>query len=263
MGARPEKMINSAIMKTMLRKPRVHNPGTLYHVILATILCALLSFLLSTPLFAEDTKSTSPDTPTVIQEPVDFNDKIYYKNKLELSFDMGWHPYNIPMLFNPLMGDKWERVPFDYTLAPLILSLRWHLNDVSGPLFLRGNCDLTFSGSYAIIPQGPESRYAAYMMGLRYNFVQRNWRVAPYIEGRAGVGFVDAKGPKGVLYAQGQDLTFNINVGVGIRYNFNPRYSMSIGIGYMHISNLYLSEPKTYNYGINVFGPTLGFNYGF
>jgi hypothetical protein len=227
------------------------------------ILCVLILFVFSTPLFAEDTMSSSAEPLKVNPEHVDFNDKIYYKNKLELSFDMGFNPYNTPFILNPLIGDTWERTSLDYTLVPLILSLRWHLNDVGGPLFLRGNCDLTFSGSYTIIPQGPESRYAAYMMGIRYNFVQPNWRVAPYIEGRVGVGFVDAKGPKGVNYAQGQDLTFNFNLGAGLRYNFSPRYSMSIGIGYMHISNLYLSEPKTPNFGINVFGPALGFNYGF
>jgi len=238
-------------------------PGVTMMKLQRLILCGLMLFFLSTPLFAEETKSTSPDTPTVNQEPYDFNKEIYYKNKLELSFDTGWYPYNIPFIFNPLMGDDWKRNPLDYTLVPLILSLRWHLNDVGGPLFLRGNCDFTVSGSYTIIPQGPESRYAAYMMGLRYNFVQRNWRVVPYFEARVGVGFVDAKGPQGVKYAQGQDLTFNMNLGMGVRYNFNPRYSMSLGIGYMHISNLYLSEPKVLNYGINAVGPTVGFNYGF
>jgi hypothetical protein len=42
------------------------------------------------------------------------------------------------------------------------------------------------------------------------------------------------------------------------RYNFNPRYAISAGVGYMHISNLYLSEPKFLNYGINVYGPMVG-----
>lgn len=221
---------------------------------------ALISFFVSNQSFADDQNNISSDIPSSKQEPSDFNDQIYYKNKLELSFDMGWLPYNTPFIFNHLMGDEWARVPLDYTVAPLILSLRWQLYDVTGPLFLRGNCDLTFSGSYTIIPQGPESRYAAYMMGIRYNFVQPNWRIAPYVEARFGVGFVDAKGPEGVKYAQGQDLTFNMNFGAGMRYNFNPRYSVSVGIMYMHISNLYLSEPKTNNYGINVFGPTVGFN---
>jgi hypothetical protein len=228
--------------------------------LLRLIIFALTSLFLSDPSFADDQKNLSSNIPPVNQEPSDFNEQIYYKNKLELSFDMGLLPYNMPFIFNHFMGDEWERVPLDYTLVPLILSLRWQLYDVNGPLFLRGNCDLTFSGSYTFITQGPESRYAAYMMGIRYNFVQPNWRVAPYLEARFGVGFVDAKGPEGVKYAQGQDLTFNMNFGAGVRYNFNPRYSISAGIMYMHISNLYLSEPKTYNYGINVFGPTVGFN---
>jgi hypothetical protein len=31
-------------------------------------------------------------------------------------------------------------------------------------------------------------------------------------------------------------------------------------VSYMHISNLYLSEPKYSNYGINVYGPMIGLN---
>jgi long-subunit fatty acid transport protein len=49
-------------------------------------------------------------------------------------------------------------------------------------------------------------------------------------------------------------------MGAGARYNFNPRYSISAGISYMHISNGYLSEPKYVNYGINVYGPIAGIN---
>jgi hypothetical protein len=30
----------------------------------------------------------------------------------------------------------------------------------------------------------------------------------------------------------------------------------------MHISNLYMSEPKYINHGVNVVGPMLGFNVG-
>jgi len=63
-----------------------------------------------------------------------------------------------------------------------------------------------------------------------------------------------------VLYAQGQDLTFTLKMSSGARYNFNPRYSVSAGVLYMHVSNLYLSEPRYENFGINVYGPVLGFN---
>lgn len=200
----------------------------------------------------QDTKSQSSDETL---ELADFNRKIYYKNKLEVSLDAGWLPHNTPFIFTPS-----DQNPQDYTLAPLIVSLRWHLGDIGGPWFLRGNTDLTFSGSYTVIPRGPESRYAAFMMGVRRNFVRPNWRIAPYLGGHVGLGFVDAKGPEGVPYAQGQDFTFTFIMGGGVRYNFNTRYSISAGIEYMHISNLYLSEPQVINWGINVVGPTFGIN---
>ena len=98
-------------------------------------------------------------------------------------------------------------------------------------------------------------------MGIRRNFVPHNWRIAPYFDVRLGLGNIDAKGPKGVSWAQGEDFTFTFNIGSGVRYNLNPRYSISAGINYMHISNLYLSEPRYGNYGINVYGPMVGIDF--
>jgi hypothetical protein len=75
---------------------------------------------------------------------------------------------------------------------------------------------------------------------------------------------VSPKGPQGVLYAQGQDLTFTVNMGSGVRYNFNSRCALSAGLNFMHISNLDLSEGNgkpswgIRNYGINVYGPMVG-----
>lgn len=199
---------------------------------------------------------------TAAPEQLDFNRKIYFKHKLEFSLDTGWLPDNIPFIFDPLLGDKWAQTPLDYTLVPLIVSLRWHWGNVAGPSFIRGNTDLTFSLSYTDIPRGPEHLYTAFMFGARRNFVQPNWRIVPYVEVRGGVGYTDAKGPDAVPFAQGQDLTFNLIMAGGVRYNFDPRYSVSAGIAYMHVSNAYLSQPKVQDYGINVFGPTLGLNIG-
>jgi len=97
-------------------------------------------------------------------------------------------------------------------------------------------------------------------MGGRRNFVQRNWRIVPYFEYRLGLGDINAKGPKGVVWAQGQDFTFTMMMGSGVRYNFNPRYAISFGATWMHVSNLYLSQPKFADYGINVYGPMVGVN---
>lgn len=229
---------------------------------LAVITLSLSYFALSSPAFAQDPTNQSVNTASPDSEPADFNREIYYKNKLEFGFDTGLLNNNIPFIFNTLMGDSWDRVPLDYSLVPLTLSLRWHLDDIGGPWILRGNTDVTFSGNYTVIPQGPESYYTSIMLGGRYNFVQPNWRIAPYLEAHVGCGFSDAKGPQGVQYAQGEDFAFTFTLGGGLRYNFSPRYSVSAGVAYMHISNLYLSK-DAYNYGINVYGPTVGVNIGF
>ena len=183
---------------------------------------------------------------------------VYYRNRLEFAFDAGWLPINIPFVFDVFLGDAYTRAPLDYTLVPLVASLRWHINDVGGPWIFRGNWDMTFSGSMTVIPRGPETRYFSYDMGVRRNFVPRRGKIAPYFDGRLGLGRIDAKEPLGVQFAQGQNFTFTVNMGAGARYNFNSRYSLSAGLNWMHISNLYLSEPAFSNYGINVYGPMFG-----
>ena len=202
-------------------------------------------------------KSQSP-------KPADFSREVYYRNKLEFSLDVGWHPINIPFPLDVFVGDDYNTYPLKYTLVPIVASLRWHVNGVSGPPVLRGNFDVTFSGSVTAIPRGPETRYYSYDMGIRRNFVPHRGRVDPYWDVRLGVGNIDAKGPLGVKYAQGQDITFTINMGSGVRYNFSPRYALSAGFNFMHISNLDLSESNgkpnwgVRNYGINVLGPMVG-----
>lgn len=205
----------------------------------------------------DNSKPTSVGMVRHAQLP-DFNQSIYYKNKLEFSFESGYLPINIPWVYDFAVGDGYTMTPLKYTLVPVIASLRWHLTDVGGPWVFRGNWDLTFSGSVTLIPRGPETRYFVFIFGVRRNFVHRNWRIAPYFDQRGGIGNIDAKEPLGVIWAQGQDLTFTYNIGAGARYNLNPRYSISAGVNYMHISNGYLSEPAYTNYGINVYGPMFG-----
>jgi hypothetical protein len=196
--------------------------------------------------------------------PADFNREIYYRNKLEFSLEGGWLPINVPFPLDIFVGDAYNSYPLKYTLVPIFASLRWQMGDLRGPVILRGNWDLTLTGSVTAVPRGPENHYYSYIMGIRRNFVPRNSRIAPYFDVRLGVGRIDAKGPKGILYAQGQDLTFTMNMGSGVRYNFNPRYSISAGLNFMHISNLDLSESNGKpnwgfrNYGINVYGPMVG-----
>jgi len=206
-----------------------------------------------------DENSKPPSVETVRPpKPPDFNRNIYYRNKLEFGLDVGYLPINIPFVFDVFLGDGYTKTPLNYTLMPIIASLRWQMDDVGGPWIFRGNWDLTASAAFTVIPRGPETHYIAWIMGIRRNFVPRHGRLAPYFDGRLGLGNIDAKEPLGVIWAQGQDFTFTVNMGSGVRYNFNPRYSISAGLNWMHISNLYLSEPQFPNYGINVYGPMFG-----
>jgi hypothetical protein len=212
------------------------------------------------PAIDKDLKSATAATILRQSKPADFNRDIYYRNKLEFSLETGWLPINIPFVFDFLVGSAYTTWPLHYTMVPNIASIRWHVHDIRGPSILRGNTDFTFSGSYTAIPRGAETRYFAFDYGIRRNFVQPRWRIVPYVEARGGIGNINAKGPYGVLYGQGQDLTFTLMMGSGARYNFNPRYSIAAGMTYMHVSNAYLSQPKYEDLGINVYGPIVGVN---
>ena len=208
---------------------------------------------------AADTAASAVIRPVPTKKLPDFNRGLFYRNKTEFSVETGWLPNNVPFIFDFLTGSKFSAWPLQYTLVPNLFSLRWQIDNPWEWKFLGGSTEFSFNGSYTAIPRGPETRYIAYDYGIRRYFVQPRWRVVPYVEGRGGIGDIDAKGPMGVLYAQGQNLTFTLMVGSGARYNFTPRYGMSAGMTFMHVSNFYLSEPKREDFGINVYGATLGF----
>ena len=234
----------------------------MFRKLLVTLLLALPLSLASwtCPALGQDT-DTQPLTATV-QKPKrpDRTRAVFYRNKLEFSYEIGYLPINIPLIWDVFLNSRYSRWPLRYTLVPNIASLRWQVDGIHGPWFLRGSTDFAFSGSFTAIPRGAETRYAAFDFGIRRNFIPRNWWAIPYFEIRGGVGDINAKGPLGVTYAQGQDLTFTNMVGSGVRFDFNPKYSFEAGATYMHVSNADLSEPKVTNFGINVWGPIFGFN---
>ena len=188
----------------------------------------------------------------------DINRQFFHKNKLEFSFEMGYLPQNIPFPFDFLLGSGYDMTPLKYTLMPMLASLRWQTNDLGGRWIFRGNWEMSFTALVTPIPRGPETHYAGYAMGIRRNLVRPNWRATPFVEFRAGMGNEDAKEPKGVVWAQGQDFAFTLMMDSGVRYRINPKYAIWAGVQWMHISNLYMSEPRYLNYGINVYGPMIG-----
>src|SRR6266481_8248449 len=87
----------------------------------------------------QDSDSQPTNEPIQDSKPVDFNRKIYYKNKLEFSLETGWLPVNIPFVFDFLLGDGYTQTGLMYTFVPVIASLRWKTGGVRGPSILRGN----------------------------------------------------------------------------------------------------------------------------
>jgi hypothetical protein len=212
----------------------------------------------SSPAPEEKSDKAARRAARIARDLADPNRNIYYKNKFELGVDVGYLPINIPFAFDVFLGDGYNKTPLNYTLVPIITSVRWHIDNIEGRSVFRGNWDAQCSLGVVPIPRGPETHYVSWILGIRRNFIPRKIKIAPYFDFRAGMGDINAKGPLGVEFAQGQDFTFTLNVGSGVRYNFSQKYTVSAGLHYMHISNLYLSQPKFPNYGINVYGPMVG-----
>ncbi|MDR5728629.1 MAG: hypothetical protein RB191_14500, partial [Terriglobia bacterium] len=63
----------------------------------------------------------------------EFNRKIFYRNKLEFSYEVGWLPWNIPLIFDVFLSSPYTTWPLKYTMVPNIASLRWQVDGIHGP----------------------------------------------------------------------------------------------------------------------------------
>jgi opacity protein-like surface antigen len=151
-----------------------------------------------------------------------------------------------------------------YTIVPISLCASLKLDDVSldnmwGGI-LRGYSEFYFRGDYDAIVRGPENRYEGLVVGPRYNFVQPNWKLIPYVEGGVGFVFADSKPQFGGL---GEDFNFTFTVGAGAKYMITDNFFARLGVEYQHVSNAGLSEPAAANHPIDALGPKLSFGYAF
>jgi hypothetical protein len=151
-----------------------------------------------------------------------------------------------------------------YTIVPISLTASLRLDDVSldHELWgvLRGYSEFFFRADYDDIARGPESHYEGLLVGPRYNFVQPNWPIIPYVEGGVGIVFADSKPQFGGL---GQDFNFTFIAGAGAKYNITDDFFLRLGVEYQHVSNAGLSEPANANHPIDGLGPKLSFGYAF
>jgi len=95
-------------------------------------LIMLVSLSYSSAVLGQDSTGYASERILQVSKSADL-DSIYYKNKLEFSLETGWLPINIPFVFDCFVGDSYNQTPLQYTIAPILASLRWQLGDVRGP----------------------------------------------------------------------------------------------------------------------------------
>ena len=157
------------------------------------------------------------------------------------------------VLFSPFVATR-HRPTINYTITEL--QLGYMLSDVKEAGWLRGNWELAGDGFGSALFEGPGSYVTGATLWLRYNFVPRKpLRLAPYLQGGAGVSFTDIN--RGIV---GEAFNFNLDVGVGLRCFITQRWSLNLEYRYQHISNANLGN---HNLGINAHGPLLGVSYFF
>ena len=150
------------------------------------------------------------------------------------------------------------RPVMDYALNSFRVGYMVHDPAFSG--ILRGNLQLLAELFGGVIFAGPGDIAAGGTLFVRYNFVQPEARVVPYLQGEAGLVYSDyAQGAAGGN-AVSLDVNFNLQATAGLRFNVNPRWSVLVEGGYRHISNASLSDP---NYGIDQVGGSVGFAFSF
>lgn len=164
----------------------------------------------------------------------------FQRGNYELSLASG-------VMFSPIGADG-GRPTVDYTLSGL--QLGWMLSDVKGPGWFRGNWEVAAEAMGGEVFNGKGSYIVGGTLWLRYNFVQPNWRVIPYVDAGAGAEGTDMD-PRLI----GEKFNFNLNVAAGMRCFIARNWTLNFECLYQHISNAKISK---HDIGINAVGPMIG-----
>jgi hypothetical protein len=144
-------------------------------------------------------------------------------------------------------------------LAVASLRLGTMLSNPHGSGFFAGNYELLAEVFGGGIFQGPGNVEAGATLFLRYNFIQPQARVIPYMQIGGGGVYTDISetGSHGLVSLP---VEFNLQGTGGLRFMLNQRCSFILEAGYRHISNAAIELP---NRGVDSVGGDLGFGFFF
>lgn len=147
----------------------------------------------------------------------------------------------------------------EYNYVLTNLRAGWMLNTPEGDSPLRGCWEAIGELSGA----GVMRTFGNFMFGptvlIRYNFVQPDWVVVPYLQGGGGIvyndGYEDAN-----QRALGQAFEFTPQASAGARFLVAKDWSIDAEVMFHHISNACIANR---NLGVNAVGGMIGFTYFF
>ncbi|MGI9088296.1 MAG: acyloxyacyl hydrolase [Chthoniobacterales bacterium] len=150
-----------------------------------------------------------------------------------------------------------NRPAVDYAVDSLRLG--WMTYSPRGPGILRGNFELlgeVFAGG---IFDGPGNFLGGLSLLFRYNFVQPDAVVVPYLQVGGGGVYTDISNSesRGLVSLP---VEFNLQASIGTRFMLNSRWSIVAEGTYRHLSNATIKLP---NYGIDTGGGSLGVGFSF
>ena len=125
--------------------------------------------------------------------------------------------------------------------------------------FLRGTWEVLGEISNAVIFKGFGNYIGGITCLFRYNFVQPDWRLIPYVQGGAGIVYNDAYKDK-TQQAIGQAIEFTPQFSIGCRYLLTRSWSFDVEGMFHHISNADMADR---NRSINALGGFIGVSYHF
>jgi lipid A 3-O-deacylase len=183
--------------------------------------------------------------------PVDCFAEAFAKHRGTLQVAGG--AYFSPVGVGPRVQPKFDFAPIDVRLGCMLYS------PCPDNCCLRGNVEALLELTTAPVTDGFGSIVIGPTLLLRYNFVQPDWRVVPYLQGGGGFIYNDGYRDK-TQRALGQAGEFYLQATGGFHFLLNPHWSFDIEGGYIHISNAGTNER---NGGINALGGSLGLTYFF
>jgi lipid A 3-O-deacylase len=190
-------------------------------------------------------RAAEPTADTITSEREESREAFFSQGQFEAALTGG-------ALFSPFLADR-DRPTINYSITEI--QVGYMLTGIIGTNWYRGNIEVLGEGFGSDIFQGPGNYIAGGTLWGRYNFVQPDWHIVPFVQGGMGATATDID-----QQYVGQTFQFNLEIGIGARYLISPRWAVLAECRYQHISN---ADTGSHNIGINAIGPIVGFCYRF